>query len=73
VEHNRVNREKIAKIIEDSIVAGADRIVLGCTHYHWIKDLIQATANGRAEVIQPEGLLIQQLKSVLVSSILSNS
>jgi glutamate racemase len=65
VEHNRVNREKIAKIIEDSVVAGADRIVLGCTHYHWIKDLIQATANGRAEVIQPEQSVIRQLKKAI--------
>lgn len=65
IEANRVNREKIAKIIEDSINSGADQIVLGCTHYHWIEELIKQMANGRAQVIQPEGPVIEQLKRVL--------
>ncbi|MBI4033703.1 glutamate racemase [Candidatus Saccharibacteria bacterium] len=65
VETNRVNREKIAKIVEDSVNTGADQIVLGCTHYHWIEDLIRQIASGRARVIQPEGPVIEQLKRVL--------
>lgn len=65
VEHNRVDREKIAKIVGDSIDQGADQIVLGCTHYHWIEELIKQMANGRAEVIQPEKPVIEQLKRVL--------
>ena len=65
VETDRLNREKIAKIVEDSIGAGADQIVLGCTHYHWIEDHIKQIANSRAEVIQPEGPVIEQLKRVL--------
>ncbi|MEX0881553.1 MAG: glutamate racemase [Candidatus Saccharimonadales bacterium] len=65
VETNRLNREKIAKIVEGSIEAGADQIVLGCTHYHWIEDQIKQMASGRAQVIQPEGPVIEQLKRVL--------
>jgi glutamate racemase len=65
IETNEVNREKVAKIVEDSINAGADQIVLGCTHYHWIEELIKQVANGRSEVIQPEKPVIEQLKRVL--------
>lgn len=65
IENNRVDREKIAKIIENSIDSGADEIVLGCTHFHWIEKLIKEIAFERAEVIQPETPGIAQLKRVL--------
>jgi len=65
VENNKVEREKIAKEINDVCEAGADVIVLGCTHYHWIEQLITECAAGRAKVIQPEKPVIHQLKRVL--------
>ena len=65
VEDNNVDREKIAKIINEVCGAGADVIVLGCTHYHWIESLIKELAAGRATVLQPEVPVIVQLKKVL--------
>lgn len=65
IENNRVDREKVAKTVNDACEAGADQIVLGCTHYHWIEKLIKDLANNRAEVIQPEAPVIEQLKRVL--------
>ncbi len=65
IENNRVDREKIAKIVDYVCDQSADQIVLGCTHYHWIEDLLKELAKGRAEVIQPEGPVIEQLKRVL--------
>jgi glutamate racemase len=65
IEDNRVDREKVAKSIEQAIAGGADQIVLGCTHYHWIEELIKQIARGRAQVIQPEKPVIEQLKRVL--------
>lgn len=67
IENNSVDREKVARTIEDSIAAGADEIVLGCTHYHWIEQIIKDIAKGRAQVIQPELPVIEQLKRVLSS------
>ncbi len=66
IENNRVDREKIAKIVNDACQSGADQIVLGCTHYHWIEKLIKDLANNRAEVMQPETPVIEQLKQVLI-------
>ncbi|MBI2588902.1 glutamate racemase [Candidatus Saccharibacteria bacterium] len=67
VETNSVDREKIAKIVNEARNAGADQIVLGCTHYHWIEQLIKDLAKDRAQVIQPEGPVIEQLKRILAS------
>jgi glutamate racemase len=66
IEDNRVEREKVAKSIEECIEGGADVIVLGCTHYHWIEELIKEIAAGQAEIIQPEKPVIKQLKRVLL-------
>jgi glutamate racemase len=65
IEDNTLEREKVAKTVGDVCNSGADVIVLGCTHYHWIEDLIRQLAAGRARVIQPEQPVIDQLKRVL--------
>jgi len=65
IENNSVDREKVAKTIEEMCAAGADQIVLGCTHYHWIEQLIRQISASRAVVIQPEKPVIKQLKRVL--------
>jgi glutamate racemase len=65
IENNSVDREKIAMTVKESIAKGSDQIVLGCTHYHWIENEIKQLAQGRAEVIQPERPVIEQLKRVL--------
>jgi glutamate racemase len=65
IEVDIPEREKIAKIVENVCSEGADQIVLGCTHYHWIEEEIKKMAKGRAQVLQPEGPVIEQLKRVI--------
>jgi len=65
IENNTLDREKIAQTVEICIGKNADEIVLGCTHYHWIEEVIKEIADGRAEIIQPEASVIAQLKRVL--------
>lgn len=65
IESNQLDRRRISKIVETICRAGADQIVLGCTHYHWIEELIKELAKGRAAVLQPEEPVINQLKRVL--------
>lgn len=43
----------------------ADVIVLGCTHYHWIEGQIRTIAGNKAQVVQPETMVIDQLKELL--------
>jgi glutamate racemase len=64
IENNRLDRDKIAESINELCAKNADQIVLGCTHYHWIEELIREVAANRAQVIQPEQPVINQLKRV---------
>lgn len=65
IESNQIDRQHIEKIVDEVCGKGADVIVLGCTHYHWIEDLMRDHAVGRAQVIQPIEPVIAQLKRVL--------
>jgi glutamate racemase len=67
IQTNRVDRQTISIPIEAAIGQGADVIVLGCTHYHWIEELVRELADGRAEVMQPEQAVATQLGRVLAS------
>lgn len=65
IEHKEIDESTIARQVDEVCDAGADVIVLGCTHYHWIEELIRKAAKGRASVIQPEQAVIKQLWRVL--------
>jgi len=65
IEHNTVNVQHIREQIEALCNAGADVIVLGCTHYIWIEQLIEETTQGRALVLQPEEAIIRRIRELL--------
>ena len=65
IEDNQIDHQKVYQRINEVCDQGADVIVLGCTHYHWIEDMISDIAHGRAKVIQPEAAVIDQLKREL--------
>ena len=65
IEHNKVNEAALTRQMHTICAQGADTIVLGCTHYHWIEELIKKIVAGRAAVIQPERAVVARLKRVL--------
>jgi glutamate racemase len=65
IENNQVDREKVAKRVNEVLEQGADQLVLGCTHYHWIDRMIKEIAGDKAYVIQPSTAVVAQLKRVL--------
>jgi len=65
IEHDAIDEAKIRDRLEATLEQGADVIVLGCTHYHWIEDDIRRIAGERATVLQPEQAVIKQLQRVL--------
>ncbi len=65
VESDKIDQEHIKQRIDKVCDQGADIILLGCTHYHWIEEIIREIAAGRAEVIQPIEPVISQLKRVI--------
>lgn len=65
IEHKKIDETHIAARINGVLNERADVIVLACTHYHWIEEEIRTLAAGRAQVIQPEAAIIEQLTRVL--------
>lgn len=65
IETDSLDQEKLVKTIEEVCGAGSDVIVLGCTHYHWIEEIINQGVKGRAVVLQPEDAVLTQLTKVL--------
>jgi glutamate racemase len=65
IQHNEIDEEKIRGRLEAALRKNADVIVLGCTHYHWIEQEVKNIANGQAQVIQPEPIVVQQLGQLL--------
>jgi glutamate racemase len=65
IENDGMNEATVQGELGPALDAGADIIVLACTHYHWIEDQIKRLAEGRAKVLQPEEAIIRQLKRVL--------
>jgi glutamate racemase len=65
IQERNVDERKIAIAINEALDAGADVIVLACTHYHWIESLIKSLAAANATVLQPESAIIEQLKRVI--------
>ena len=55
----------VRKRIEPLIAAGADHVVLGCTHFPHLKPLIEEVAAGRATVIDPSEAVARQAKRLL--------
>lgn len=65
IERDALDRKLIEMAIMDTLEQGADVIVLGCTHYHWIESLIKSIAGTRAVVLQPEESIIEEVKLAL--------
>ena len=65
IEESSLTKAEIAKDIMPALQKGADVIVLGCTHYHWIEQEIEEITEGKATILQPEQALITQLKRVI--------
>ena len=65
-EYARVER-LVRSRVEPLLKAGADRIVLGCTHFPHLKSVIEKVCGGRAEVVDPSMAGARQAKRVMES------
>ena len=63
-ERARIERIVRAKV-EPLLKAGADRIVLGCTHFPHLKSVIENVCAGRAEVVDPSMAVARQAKRIM--------
>lgn len=65
IENNQLNRSHIEDVINNALARGADVVVLGCTHYHWIKKDVISISQGRAIVLEPSEAIGRRVASLL--------
>lgn len=55
----------IRKYVEPMLAEGADHIVLGCTHYPFLENVIKKVVGSRAVIVNPAPAVAQQVKRLL--------
>lgn len=65
IENNAINHQEIEQTVRDVCARSADVIVLGCTHYHWIKELVVEIAAGQAVALEPSEAIGLRVKKLL--------
>ena len=69
VENGELDCPKAMKVVRKSLQPlldeGADRIVLGCTHYPFLRDVIQKIAGPSVQVIDPAPAVARHLLDVM--------
>jgi len=53
-------RQLVADRVLPLLEAGADQLVLGCTHYPFLRPVIESVVQGRAEIIDPAMAVAEQ-------------
>lgn len=53
--------EEVGRVVEPLLQRGADRLVLGCTHYSFLTELLEPILAGRAELIDVAAAVARQV------------
>lgn len=64
-EHAAETEALVRKAVEPLVEAGADKIVLGCTHYPFLRDVIQKVAGEGVEVIDSSEAVARRVAVLL--------
>ena len=65
-------RALVQRYVSNVIASGADALALGCTHYAFIRDLIEAEAGPTIDVIEPSAAIARQTRRLLDEHALLN-
>ena len=69
VEQNEEGSEAtemlVRKVVEPLVEAGADKIVLGCTHYPFLRSVIERVAGEGVEIIDSAAAIARRVASLL--------
>lgn len=67
IESNNLHQARLEELVVNARQQGADVIVLGCTHYHWIAERLENLCGDEIAVIQPTEAVIRELKNSITT------
>jgi glutamate racemase len=65
IETDQKQQIPLRETIEQLLTAGVDSIVLGCTHYHWLKSDIEAIVGPDITVFEPSNAIKNRLFEII--------
>lgn len=65
IEHRQVDEDIIRASLDYMLARGVDVIVLGCTHYHWIKSFIIDYVGPDVSVLEPSEAIGRRVTNLL--------
>lgn len=68
IEQDDIASIPIRQTVEMAVAKGADVIVLACTHYHLIKEVVQQAAGPSVKVLEPSDAIAQRIQTLLQQS-----
>ena len=67
IEQSAIDEASIRQRLDEMINRGADVIVLGCTHYHWIKQYITEYVGPDITVLEPSSAIGRRIANLLAA------
>ena len=64
-EHTPATAELVRKAVLPLVEGGADKIVLGCTHYPFLRDVIAEVVGSRVEIIDSSDAVARRVEALL--------
>ena len=65
IEHDKSNQIDVNSVVKSLLNRGVDVIVLGCTHYHWIKQRIVDAAGPNITILEPTDAIAARIKKLV--------
>lgn len=66
IENRRSNEIDVDSVVSSLKKHDVDVVVLGCTHYHWIKQRIINAAGPNITVLEPSDAIAERTKSLII-------
>ena len=65
IEENDIHELRVTAVLNEMLSQKADVIVLGCTHYHWIKGLIGKYVGSEVPILEPSEAIGRRVAQLL--------
>jgi glutamate racemase len=65
IEADRAGELLVEETVKEVVTSGADVIVLGCTHYHWLESRVRRAAGEGVVVLQPSDAIVRRVRQLL--------
>lgn len=65
IESGQTDAIDIESLVIELEKQSVDVIVLGCTHYHWLKDRIDNVSDGKLTILEPSDAIASRIKDII--------